>query len=354
MQERGNRVFRFIDRYIGIPLVMMLGAFRRKKSYKGGKRIAILVTAGIGDTVLLTGIVRDLAGYDITVFTGGSNASMAKMIPGIHVIPLPITRPWTAARLIRKFSFDIWIDANPWPRINALFSFCAKASYKVGFRRHKQYRHYVYDAPIDHHSCRHEIDNLRALLKPIGIEGKHTPFVSTETSTKTSDVIALHLFAGGSRSYLKEWGQTRWVELIDQLSSQGYFLILTGSPADCARLEEVQAASAHPEKVEVAAGKLSLKETADLLASVAAAVSVDTGIMHLAAAVGCPLVSLHGPTSPNRWGAIGTNVIALQQPHSYTPCIQLGFESRCKSNACMQGIEVSAVLSALSTLLKTS
>ncbi|MES2344399.1 MAG: glycosyltransferase family 9 protein [Chlamydiota bacterium] len=354
MKERGNPVLRWLDRFVGIPLIFILGCLKKKKELKEQDRIGILLMGGIGDTVLLTALLQDLQGKTITLFTSKSNAEMARLIPGIEVIPLSVFLPYCSTRKIRKTSFDVFIDANPWPRINALFSFFAKAQFKIGFKTKREHRHYVYDHVVEHSTECHELDNLRSLLKVLNIETKHNPHVPIDDEIKSSDKIALHLYAGGSRAYLKEWSEKNWIDLIDSLIKKGFSLILTGSPSDQERLNKVRSKCTSQEKIDIAAGKLSLHETARLLKTVHATISIDTGIMHLAAAVGCPLICLHGPTPPKRWGAIGNNVIALQWKKDYTPCIHLGFESTCASNHCMQGIEISDVLSALSTLNKTS
>lgn len=354
MRERGNPVLRFLDRYCGIPLIWLLGKLKKKRKLGASNALGILVSAGIGDTVLLSAILQDLKGRNVVLFTGRTNYEMARMLSDVQVVMLPIMRPWSAISEIRRHKFDVWIDTNPWPRINALLTFFSRSFFKIGFKRRGEYRHYVYDHAVEHLSSRHELDNLRALIRVLGIKGNHCPALPLDTQERSQKLIALHLFAGGSRAYLKEWPDKNWIDLIDALSLQGYYFVLTGAAKDEERLLTIRAQCKEPDRIEVTAGKFSLQETTFLLKRVGATVSVDTGIMHLAAAVGSPLVSLHGPTSPNRWGAIGDSVIALQWKKPYTPCIQLGFESTCNSNPCMQGIEVSSVLSALSTLLKTS
>jgi heptosyltransferase III len=80
--------------------------------------------------------------------------------------------------------------------------------------------------------------------------------------------------------------------------------------------------------------------------------NVKQEIMHLAAALGCPVISLHGPTSPQRWGAIGETIVSITPRYPYAPCIHLGFESQCRKNFCMQAITVDQVLEAFYCLEK--
>jgi heptosyltransferase I len=349
MKERGNSVLRWLDRYLGIPLIFALGFFKRKKRLRAQERIGILILGGIGDTVLLTALLQDLKGKEITLFTSQSNAEIARLIPGVNVVPLTLFLPYCSTKKIRKTHFDVWIDVNPWPRINAFFSFFAKADFKIGFKTKGQYRHYVYDHVVEHSNTCHELDNLRALFKILSLKTAHLPFIPTGEGTPSPQLIALHLYACGARAHLKEWPEKNWVQLMHCLLEKGFSIVLTGSPSDRHRLELIRSKCRLQEKIEVAAGKLNLRETASLLKSVRATISIDTGIMHLAAAVGSPVISLHGPTSPKRWGAIGKMVVPLTWKESYAPCIHLGFESTCSSNRCMEEIKVIDVISALST-----
>lgn len=344
MHERNNHFLHLMDRYVGIPLVFVLGLFKQKFSCQNFSRIALLKTAAIGDTILLSGIIQDIQAAfplaKISLFTGQSNLEAAKLIKGIEVLPLPIFRPLEAIKKIRVTSYDLWIDFDSWPRINAVFSFFAKAGCKAGFKTKGQARHFVYDKIAEHKQI-HELENYRALLNLFAIRTNHLPRLFLPIRPKTKQIV-LHLFAGGSKSILKEWPIQKWLKLTDLLIERGYAIILSGSQKDRKRLEQVF----YSKQVAIAAGQLSLEQTALLLNSSYAVVSVDTGIVHLAAALGCRVVSLYGPTSFARWGGVGETVIPISS-QKHKPCLHLGFEKGCKSNRCMQEIEVSTVLEAI-------
>ena len=345
---RRNHTLHWFDRYLGIPLIFFLGLLRRKRAFVEPVRIGVLNTAAIGDTILLSGAIGDLRERfpeaTITFFAGPSNVAAAELIEGIEVIPIPAISPWKAIPKIRKQEFDLWIDFGQWPRLNALYSFFAKAKFKIGFETPGQFRHYVYDKSAKHEVI-HELDNYRKLVALVGGKGKALPALKIKSDGgKGSKRLAFHLFAGGSRSYLKEWPEKKWIELAARL--KGFEIVLTGAPADRLRCEAIQAQCGG----QVLAGKLSLRETAEMLAGCRAVLSVDTGIMHLAATMGCPTVALHGPTSPFRWGGVGARVVAVSPKMGYCPCIHLGFESKCTKNTCMEAIEVDQVMKALGLL----
>ncbi|MEZ5315264.1 MAG: glycosyltransferase family 9 protein [Chlamydiales bacterium] len=340
MKERGNKWLKFWDRYLGIPLLFILGLFRKKRSLpKKIERIGLLKSAGIGDLVLLSGIIEDLKGKEVLLFTGESNREMGKMIQGVKVISLPITHPFSAMVKLRKHSVDIWIDCDSWPRISGLFTLFSRSKYTIGFKTQGQGRHWVYDLSIPYAFFHHEIENYRALIQPLAIVSKHPPRIIIRPTHSEKRVVA-HMFSGGSKAHLKKWPEKYWKELILRMTHLGYQVDLTGDRSQYEALKRFS-----PEATNYA-GAFSLRETAHHLKKCVCVISVDTGIMHLAAAIGCPVISLHGPTSPNRWGAKGEQVISLIPLMRYSPCIQLGFESKCRENRCLQALTVDQVFDA--------
>jgi heptosyltransferase I len=73
-------------------------------------------------------------------------------------------------------------------------------------------------------------------------------------------------------------------------------------------------------------------------------VSVDTGIMHLAAALDMPVIGLHGPTSSKRWGPIGRNAVAIDSSDPRAGYLYLGFERSVDPPPCMEAISYEKVL----------
>jgi len=86
------------------------------------------------------------------------------------------------------------------------------------------------------------------------------------------------------------------------------------------------------------AGKLSLEQTAQTINNAKLSISIDTGIMHLASVLNCNLIAIHGPTSPKRWGPLSSKAHFVYLNKSCSPCISLGFESKCTNNICMTDI----------------
>jgi lipopolysaccharide heptosyltransferase II len=88
------------------------------------------------------------------------------------------------------------------------------------------------------------------------------------------------------------------------------------------------------------AGHTSVREAIGIIARARLAVGPDTGLMHIAAAVATPVVSLWGATSPLRTGPYGFENLVVQGKASCSPC----YLKRCPiGRICMQSIEMEAV-----------
>jgi heptosyltransferase-1 len=122
--------------------------------------------------------------------------------------------------------------------------------------------------------------------------------------TATRDVILLHATARAE----KEWPVARWIALAQALVASGYQVVLPwGTEAEHARSVEIAAAvqnAAVPERQP-------LDAVARMIARSACVVGVDTGLLHLAAALGVPLVAIFTGTEPGQHGPLGAGKIEV-------------------------------------------
>jgi len=124
-------------------------------------------------------------------------------------------------------------------------------------------------------------------------------------------------------------------------------VLLTGSKAD---REILQGLAAGLENVHVLAGEFDIAQTAACLAGAACVVAPDTGVLHLAAALGAPVIGLYAPTSASLAGPRSRKrtPVIIQKPPSREPCLA----KRCPTpNDCMDQISVEEVRAALNSAL---
>jgi len=165
-------------------------------------------------------------------------------------------------------------------------------------------------------------------------------------------LVGLH--AGAGRA-VKEWPASRMAAAgAWAVRERGAAIVLTGSPADRAAADEVRRALPAGAAVVDTVGQADLLPLAAVLSRLSLFITPDTGPMHLAAAVGTPLVALFGPTSPERWGplAIQARVVRVDLPCS--PCNRVrNPPARCQGHTpdCMDLIRATDVIEAAAGLL---
>jgi heptosyltransferase-1 len=150
----------------------------------------------------------------------------------------------------------------------------------------------------------------------------------------------------GARWESKLWPAASWARLVDWLSREkGLSVILTGSAGDRPRAEAILARATAP--VLNLAGRTSLGELASVLKQAVLAVTTDTGPMHLAAALGRPVVALFGPTAPWRTGPFGAGHEIVRLALGCSPC----FKRRCPEPRCLTELPPEAVQAACEKIL---
>ncbi len=104
------------------------------------------------------------------------------------------------------------------------------------------------------------------------------------------------LMPGAEFGPAKRWPSAHYAQLASQLTARGLRVVLLGSPKDSAVAAEIAALA--PD-IDDLTGKTALDDAIDLLAGARLAVTNDSGLMHIAAAVGTPVVAVYGSTSPH-------------------------------------------------------
>lgn len=361
MTPRTPASFKLIDRSVGIPLVWAAGTarrlWRRRHPPARLRRIGLLKTNAIGDTILVGGVIQDLRralpDAELILFTGHSNAGIGRLLDGPdEVVELRLARVHESVEVLRARRLDVILDLGTWPRINGLLAACSGARYALGFRTRGQHRHGAYDRWIRHDDTAHEIESYRRLLHQLGVPTGAWPRIALPAGVQAPPLpgpyAVCHGWASGSGKQVKQWPAERWVPVAAWLRDRGLQVVFSGGPADRDDTARVVrgCCDAGLDGVHAVAGELTLAQTAALLGGAALVVSVNTGIMHLAAAMGAPLVTINGPVPVIRWGALSRQLTALTPPIEGCGYINLGMEYPSDPPPCMESITVDAVLSA--------
>ena len=207
---------------------------------------------------------------------------------------------------------------------------------------------------------RHEAEQNLALVEavlPGGFEGSPAGSAPAFTLTTEEETFADRwleqygnpvlpvLIHPGAGAAVKHWRAERFSALADVLAAEhGATVVVTGSEGERGLVEEIVAHGHAGHLGLIGAG---LGQLAAVLQRCALAIGVDSGIMHLAAALGVPTVRLYGPVDPARFGPWGSperhRVVRAELP--CVPCNRLDFsQAELSFHPCVRAITVDAAL----------
>lgn len=201
---------------------------------------------------------------------------------------------------------------------------------------------------------RHAIDRVRALFAAaLGYPPPDGPpdYGLDATVLPAGAVPAPYLvFLHGTTWPTKLWPVARWRGLAGLAGRAGLTVCVPGHGADLARAEAIAAGLAHVRVVPTP----TLSHAGGLIAGAAGAAAVDTGLGHLAAALGVPTVSLYGPTTPDLVGTRGPGQVHLVSELSCAPCRSRSCRIAEDPHApppCLAGLDETVVWARLEPLL---
>lgn len=368
--ERNNQILKSLDFWVGIPLLYCLSFFKKRSTKRPDEIqiIGIFAFAAIGDSILSSCLFNSLRKQypeaEIIIFTSKANADIYSILSGYdELVTLPVTKPLKVFKVLKKYSLDILIDTSQWTKLSAIYSVFIQSKFKIGFETKGQYRHYGYDIVVPHSNKVHELENFRALLKPLGIYFQGSPsFKMEQIEThnlgsigikKYQPYIVFHPWASGTRSELREWPLDFWVELAKSLIAKDLYILISGSPQNLVDTQKLAKSIGLRDKTVILAGKLSFSQLAKVILGTKAIISVNTGIAHLADHLKVPTIVLNGPTNSVRWGVVNKRSLNIDVPKKNGGgFLNLGFEYPSHYPYIMNQITVQQVQSEIEQIMQ--
>lgn len=335
------------------------------------RNLLIIKLRHIGDVLLSTPVLRALRdAYPdarLTMLVNRGTEGILLHNPNVDEVLCVEKGPWQAqvnfVRMLRRRRFDCVIDLTDGDR-SAVITLATGAALRVGFNAEHRWRGLLYNAlAVPRQTDQHRVEYDLSALRHLGLDPKPgTPalYVSQaeehivetwldEAGLRSSRDVPLVLLQPGARYSLKVWPHERFVELADRLSERFSCRILLGGDQ---REREIAERIARRTRCAptVIAGKFSLLQFAALAQRCALFVGNDGGAMHIAAAMGTPVVALFGPTYPRRWGPRGGPAQVLYKGFDCRAC----YHPTCLrgDDSCMQHITVDEVCEAASRMLE--
>jgi heptosyltransferase I len=234
---------------------------------------------------------------------------------------------------LRRQKFTLAVDLQGLFRSGFLAA-ASGAPDRVGFKAAREMAGLFYTTKVSTRDEVHAVDRYLAVARALGLAepkaADHLP-VSEEARASVLRRLAeegvaegepLLIVAAHARWETKQWPGERFAQVIEMAHAQtGARAVLVGSGAAGDISREVARAAAKARPVDLV-NRTSLRELVALIAGARAMVTNDSGPMHVAAAVGTPVVAIFGPTHPERTGPYGPGHRVLSQQSTCSPCFR--------------------------------
>ena len=281
--------------------------------------------------------------------------------------PARLAREWELLSALRNRGFDLLVHLTEHPRGAWLARmlrcrFSVAPGYPARSRFWKKSFTHRFSLPLNanRHMAEWNLDALRRLgvrppperraltMVPGDAADVRVAGLLAEAGLSGSDFVHLH---PASRWTFKCWPAERTAQVIDMLDRRGERVVVTGAPTrEEQELVGDILARCRTSPVNLS-GKLSLPELAALTARAKLFVGVDSAPMHIAAAMGTPVIALFGPSGDKEWGPwmVPHRIIASSR-HPCRPCGRDGCGGG-KVSDCLESLTALEVLDACNSLL---
>lgn len=314
------------------------------------KRILIIKPSALGDIVhtlpLLPLLRRRFPDATITWLVVPAFASLLTDHPQVDEVMLFERKRWTSvfalSRALREREFDLVLDLQGLFR-SGFLSWMTRSPMRVGFSYAREMAWWFYTADIDTPTPeRHAIERYLDVAEALGCERGPVTFAFGVTQADRSAVDALFdrskpyaVLLPGTNWTTKRWPAEHFGHLVDPLRSEFSLTPVVAGGSDAAAL-----ASKLSGALDLT-NRTSLRQLVALLEGASLVITNDSGPMHIAAALGVPMVSLFGPTNPIRTGPYKRELTVLRADIPCSPC----YSRACSHHSCMRELTSDRVLS---------
>ncbi len=322
------------------------------------RRILIVKLSSLGDLFHALPAVHNLkavSGASIDWLVQPEYADMVRCFTDVdRVIMFPRRGLLSGGRAfvdeLRRESYDLVVDLQGLLK-SAVPSRLARGALRIGPSFHREGSRLLYDTvagPPDKE--RHAVEENVDVVRRLGWPELPIEFPVRFPHQPAPGVSPRVVVVPASRWETKNWTVEGFVEVAEDLLKRGATVVLVGGKAEQPVCDAIAEKLGPRPNLRNLAGKTTLLELGGVLQHAQLAITVDSGPMHMAAALGVPVLALFGPTDPVRTGPYGPKARVLSTPRM--PC-QPCFSATCDRNdlACMRRLFPSEVLAAVLEML---
>lgn len=349
------------------------GWLRRRRRPPAPKRILLLRLERIGDLLMAAPATADVRAAapdaEIDLVVGSWNASVARHLRGVTRV-IVADAAWLArgtagatmpslvrmAGSWRRRRYDLAINFEPDIRSNLLIAL-AGAQWTAGYASAGGGP--LLDEALDYRPGDHTVDNARRLVATVfgrsavadhgpllTIPDEHRDRAAAWLQGRSGPIVAVHVPGG---RLVKQWDPNRFASVAASLAqSRGATIALTGTADDRTLIDPVRAALPADRVVDLT-GVSDLLTVGAVLRQCDLVITGDTGPMHIAAAVGTPIVAVFGPSDPRRYAPRGSDDRIVRVDLPCAPCNRIRLPpARCTGRTpdCLALVAADQVLAA--------
>lgn len=240
---------------------------------------------------------------------------------------------------IREERYDLAIDLQGLLR-SGLITMASRAPVRIGFTEAREWSSFFYTVKVRGGKDLHAVDRYMKIAAALGCETAAVfplpPVGNRDEWLKSfrKDPDEYIVIVPGARWETKIWPAAYFGEVASLVPVRS---VVVGSSADKGIAERVVESSRG--KAVSLAGSTTLTELIEIMRGARLVISNDSGPMHIAAAVGVPVVAIFGPTSPERTGPYGGSHMIIRSGAACSPC----FKKKCRDLKCLKEVTPSEV-----------
>jgi lipopolysaccharide heptosyltransferase II len=359
------RLLKFFDNIVGKPAVIVLSKLRKyeKRTLEKPQDFLFIRPGGIGDAVLLLPTIHALRESFpdslIDVLCEKRNAEVFRLSKAVNMIYL-YDKEMGLLQCMKKH-YDAVIDTEQWHRLSAVVTYFTKAPIRIGFDTNERRKLFSHKIPYSHDD--YEANSFLHLIEPL--TGKQHSFNTDEPFIKEEYPLLSDRLPGfskidkkmiaifpGSSVWEKRWGGDKFGKVARTLSEDGYAVVILGSQHD---KEDAQHIGLSARGCHDLTGKTTLYDIAAILKKCRLLITADSGLLHIAYALGTPTVSLFGASNENKWAPKGRRHYVINKHLPCSPCSKFGYTPHCRiQRECLSSITVDEVIVVAQTILDAS
>jgi len=338
------------------------------------RRILVVKLWGIGNIVMilpiLDGIKQRYPDAKLYMLTLDMNRELLQnhaSLDGVFTIKMRSAAEMllsclSVLRMMRKVGIDVLLDMEQFSRLSAVFGCLSGAKHMVGLFSREGSRGHLYNVKVPFNPNQHMRMTFADVARAIGVDppplaGSGLTVSGTgrdelrnllaDTVRETDVIVGFHI--GSSDNFAgKRWPKENFARVADAIIEEyGVKVAFTGSANEIALVSKAIGFMRH-EAIDLA-GKLSILGLVATVARCRLLFSNDTAPVHIATALGIPVVAFYGPATPEIYGPTGNESLVFYKGLPCSPCIT-NFNAKtsfCRIPVCIESITVEEVIAAV-------